>query len=182
DRLVDLDRDDVDVAIRYGRGDWPGLRIDRLIGEHMFPVCAPRLVDGPPPLRQPADLLGRELLQDHEWRADYWQLWFATAGLPDARPRAGLSFNYSNLMIQAAIDGLGVALVPAALASDDLAAGRLVRPFDICLPTEFGYYLVVPFNRAHRPKITAFREWVMSEIAASGEEVVSATVDGLISG
>jgi LysR family glycine cleavage system transcriptional activator len=182
DRVVDFDREDVDLAIRYGRGSWAGLRVDRLASEMMVPVCSPRLRDGPPPMRKPADLLNYDLLQDHDWRDDYWLRWLTAAGLPEVRPRRALSFNYTDLMIRAAIDGLGVALCPAALVSDDVAAGRLVRPFEVHLRTESGYYLVTPLARATRPKIVAFRSWMLAEIAATGEEAVAATVDGLIGG
>jgi LysR family glycine cleavage system transcriptional activator len=182
DRIVDFEREDVDLAIRYGRGGWAGLRVDRLVSDVMVPVCSPRLRDGPPPLRKPADLLNYDLLQDHDWRDDYWLRWLTVAGLPEARLRRALSFNYTDLMIRAAIDGLGVALCPAALVADDVAAGRLVRPFEVHLRTESGYYLVTPLARATRPKIVAFRSWMLAEIAAMGEEAVAATVDGLIGG
>ena len=182
DRIVDFEREDVDLAIRYGRGGWAGLRVDRLVSDVMVPVCSPRLRDGPPPLRKPADLLNYDLLQDHDWRDDYWLRWLTVAGLPEARLRRALSFNYTDLMIRAAIDGLGVALCPAALVADDVAAGRLVRPFEVHLRTESGYYLVTPLARATRPKIVAFRNWMLAEIAATGEEAVAATVDGLIGG
>lgn len=182
DRIVDFEREDVDLAIRYGRGSWSGLRVDRLVSDVMVPVCSPRLRDGPPPLRKPADLLNYDLLQDHDWRDDYWLRWLTVAGLPEARLRRALSFNYTDLMIRAAIDGLGVALCPAALVADDVAAGRLVRPFEVHLRTESGYYLVTPLARATRPKIVAFRSWMLAEIAATGEEAVAATVDGLIGG
>lgn len=182
DRVVDFEREDVDLAIRYGRGSWTGLRVDRLASEMMVTVCSPRLRDGPPAMLKPADLLNYDLLQDHDWRDDYWLRWLTAAGLPEARPRRALSFNYTDLMIRAAIDGLGVALCPAALVADDVAAGRLVRPFEVHLRTESGYYLVTPLARATRPKIVAFRSWMLAEIAATGEEAVAATVDGLIGG
>jgi LysR family glycine cleavage system transcriptional activator len=182
DRVVDFEREDVDLAIRYGRGSWAGLRVDRLVSEMMVTVCSPRLRDGPPPILKPADLLNYDLLQDHDWRDDFWVRWLTAAGLPEARPRRALSFNYTDLMIRAAIDGLGVALCPAALVSDDVAAGRLVRPFEVHLRTESGYYLVTPLSRATRPKIVAFRNWMLAEIAATGEATVAATVDGLIGG
>ena len=81
-----------------------------------------------------------------------------------------LSFNYSNLMLQAAIDGLGVALSQNALAGDDLAAGRLVRLFDYTLPTDFAFYVVVPEGMAHRPKIAAFRNWLLEEACGKDPE------------
>lgn len=163
--LANFTRDEVDVAIRYGRGVWPGLRVDPLLSEHLYPVCSPKLLEGPVPLRSPADLAGHNLLHDSEWREDYWMRWLSAAGADGLNPRRALSFNYSNLMLQAAIDGLGVALSHDALAGDDLAAGRLVKPFDISLPSEFAYYIVAPEATADRPKIVAFRNWLLEEVA-----------------
>jgi LysR family glycine cleavage system transcriptional activator len=177
DRLTDFAREDVDIAIRSGRGHWPGLRVDRLLVEHMYPVCAPRLRDGPLPIRRPEDLAQHPLLGDYEWSEDHWRRWFAAAGLPGMRPQRAMDFNYTNLMIQAAIDGLGVALSAGALVEDDIAAGRLVRLFNVFLPTEFGYYLVTPAERADRPKIVAFRRWILAEAATA-----EGAADGLIGG
>jgi LysR family glycine cleavage system transcriptional activator len=177
DRLTDFAREDVDIAIRSGRGHWPGLRVDRLLVEHMYPVCAPRLRDGPVPIRRPEDLAQHPLLGDYEWSEDHWRRWFAAAGLPEMRPQRAMDFNYTNLMIQAAIDGLGVALSAGALVEDDIAAGRLVRLFNVFLPTEFGYYLVTPAERADRPKIVAFRRWILAEAATA-----EGAADGLIGG
>ena len=164
--LVDFERDDVDIAVRYGRGNWPGLKIELLMHESLFAVCSPRLLQGPDAIREPADIARHTLLSDLDWRIDVWQIWLEAAGLSGLEMRRALSFNYSNLMIQAAVDGLGVALSQNALAGDDLAAGRLVRPFDISLPTEYAYYVVMPEASAERPKIAAFRNWLKDEAKA----------------
>jgi LysR family glycine cleavage system transcriptional activator len=162
-QLTDFAREDVDICIRYGRGVWPDVDIELLMRESMFPVASPRLVEGPLPLKVPADLAHHTLISDYDWRVDFWQLWLEAAGMSDFVVRHSLSFNYSNLMLQAAIDGLGVALSQNALAGDDLAAGRLVRLFDYALPTDYGYYVVVPEGTAQRPKIAAFRDWLLEE-------------------
>ena len=162
-QLTDFAREDVDICIRYGRGVWPDVDIELLMRESMFPVASPRLVEGPVPLKVPADLAHHTLISDYDWRVDFWQLWLEAAGMSDFVVRHSLSFNYSNLMLQAAIDGLGVALSQNALAGDDLAAGRLVRLFDYALPTDYGYYVVVPEGTAQRPKIAAFRNWLLEE-------------------
>jgi LysR family glycine cleavage system transcriptional activator len=162
--LIDFDREDVDVAVRYGRGNWSGdLRSDLLIRESMFPVCSPKLLEGPLPLKTIQDLRRHTLLTDYDWRVDFWQLWLDAAGVTDLVPQHALSFNYSNLMLQAAIDGLGVALTQNALAGDDLVAGRLVRLFEVTLPTDYAYYVVTPSLSATRPKIVAFRDWLVDE-------------------
>ena len=162
-QLTDFAREDVDICIRYGRGVWPDVDIELLMRESMFPVASPRLIEGPVPLKVPADLAHHTLISDYDWRVDFWQLWLEAAGMSDFVVRHSLSFNYSNLMLQAAIDGLGVALSQNALAGDDLAAGRLVRLFDYALPTDYGYYVVGPEGTAQRPKIAAFRNWLLEE-------------------
>ena len=164
-QLTDFNREDVDVALRYGRGNWTSdLRVDLLMRETMFPVCSPKLLEGPIPLNSISDLRHHTLLTDFDWRVDFWQLWLDAAGVVDVVPQHSLSFNYSNLMLQAAIDGLGVGLSQMALAGDDLAAGRLVKPFDITMPTDYAYYVVSPALTAERPKIVAFRNWLLDEV------------------
>jgi LysR family glycine cleavage system transcriptional activator len=159
-RVVDFDAEDVDLAIRYGHGDWPGLRVDPLIREGFFPVCAPRLLAGPIPLKTPLDLLRHTLLYDSGW-GDMWPRWFAVAGVRAKNLRHTLEFNQSNLTLQAAINGVGVALSQSALVGDDISAGRLVKPFDIKLVGNNGYHLVVAPAIADRPEIAAFRKWLM---------------------
>ncbi len=160
---VDFDRDDVDVAIRYGRGDWPGLRVDRLIREDIFPVCSPKLLDGPHPLGRPDDLASHTLLHVVGFRDD-WQVWLTAAKVDGVDPSAGLRFDLIVNALQAAIDGLGVALGRTALVEGDLATGRLVAPFDISLPIEAAYYVVAPEQTADRPKIEAFRDWLITTL------------------
>jgi LysR family transcriptional regulator, glycine cleavage system transcriptional activator len=165
--LVDFAREDVDICIRYGRGSWPGVSADLMMRETMFPVASPRLLEGPLPLKTPADLCNHTLMYDYDWRIDFWQLWFEAAGVASFTAKRSLSFNYSNLMLQAAVDGLGVALSQNALAGDDLAAGRLMRLFDYTLPLEFAYYVVVPEGAGLRPKIAHFRDWLLEEAKAA---------------
>lgn len=168
EKLVDLARDtDVDCAIRYGRGPtWPGCDSELLIDEDFSPVCSPKLLEGPIPLRTPQDLAEHTLLQDYDWRVDLWDRWMMAAGVTFAVRRPALSFNSSNLMIQAAIDGLGVALTQGVLSGDDLAAGRLVRPFELTVTTESAYFFVTARGAASRPKVAAFRGWLFAETAA----------------
>jgi LysR family glycine cleavage system transcriptional activator len=153
---------DIDVAIRYGRGDWPGLASVRIMSEELFPVCAPRLAAG---LKTPADLANATLLHD-ELRED-WGMWFAAAGLTGVDTARGPGFDDSGLLIQAAIEGLGVALGRSVLVKGDLDAGRLVRPFDVALGAEFAYYLVYPPDLENAPKIETFRTWLLATAGAA---------------
>lgn len=157
--LVDFARDNVDVGIRYGRGEYAGLRTDRLLTEDIFPVCSPTLLEGEHPLAAPDDLRFHTLLHD-DGHGD-WRTWLLAAGVTDIDPMRGTVYNDSGMLIQAAIGGQGVALARGALASDALSDGRLLRPFELSLPSEYAYYLVCPEALANRPKTVAFREWVL---------------------
>ena len=163
--LVDFAREDVDVGIRYGRGRYPGLRVDRLMTEDIMPVCNPALLEGSRPLKRPSDLRHHTLLHD-EGHGE-WRTWLRAAGVDDVDATRGTVFTDSGMLIQAAAAGQGVALARGALAADDLASGRLVRPFDFNLPAEFAYYIVCPEATADQPKVVAFREWLLQESARS---------------
>lgn len=163
-QLVDFNREAVDMAVRYGHGKWPGVRADWLMAEDMFPVCSPALLDGAHPLRGPQDLEHHTLLHATVSRED-WQLWLTAAGLPATwATRRGLSFDQSFMATQAAMDGLGVALGRSNFVEDDIAAGRLVVPFDIVLPAQAGFYVVAPEANADAPKIKLFRDWLMQSV------------------
>ncbi len=163
--LVDFAREDVDLGIRYGRGRYPGLRVERLMTEDILPVCSPALLEGSRPLKRPSDLRHHTLLHD-EGHAE-WRTWLLAAGVDDVDATRGTVFTDSGMLIQAAAAGQGVALARGALAADDLASGRLVRPFDFNLPAEFAYYIVCPEATADQPKVVAFREWLLQESARS---------------
>ncbi len=158
DAIVDFARENVDMAIRYGNGDWPGVFVEPLMSEEMFPVCAPSMLQSGPPLKIPADLKHHPLLHD-DMRVD-WRMWLMAAGEPDIDTTRGLSYQHSNLVVQAAEQGDGVALARSVLVSNSLAAGRLVKPFDLALPVSYAYYVVCPQGNENRPKIKAFRTWL----------------------
>ena len=160
--LTDFARENVDVALRYGRGRWDGMRSERLMTEDFFPVCSPALLTGEHALNEPADILHHTLLHDDS-RTD-WTMWFLAAGIEDGDPTRGPAFTDSSLVLQAAVDCQGVALGRSALAAADLAAGRLVRPFGISLEAEFAYYLVCPQGTVDHPKIASFRTWLFEEV------------------
>jgi len=175
DSLLDFATDEVDVGVRYGRGNWKGVHIDLLMTEEVFVVCSPKLLEGERALRDPSDLRHHTLL--HDDLPEDWGTWLDAAGVDDAvkvRARGDLVFNHSEMVLQAAVEGLGVALGRSALVADDLAAGRLVKPFDLQLPTQSAYYVVHSENAGDRPKIKAFREWLHDEAARSRRPAVEA--------
>lgn len=159
--IVDLEVEPFDLGIRSGRGNYPGLTVHRLFDDAVFPVCSPALLEGPTALRCPDDLKNHTLLHD-----DYpvgWQEWLTAAGVEGADPRRGPMFDNSAMLLQAAAEGLGVALARHVLAYADIVAGRLVAPFPITLTSDMAYYLVHLPRTADRPMIRAFREWLFEE-------------------
>lgn len=160
--LVDFQRDNVDAAIRYGRGQWQGVRADWLMADELFPVCSPSLLKGEKPLKCPEDLREHVLLHTSNANSDDWRLWLTAAGLPtDLAKQPGITFDLIFMTIQAAIDGIGVAMGRTSYVQDDIAKGRLVVPFKIALPADAGFYLVSPQARTDSPKLAAFRQWVV---------------------
>jgi LysR family glycine cleavage system transcriptional activator len=170
--LVDFKSGDVDAAIRYGRGQWPGLRADWLMADQLFPVCSPALLTGDRPLRRPEDLANRTLLHSSGGYDDDWRLWLTAAGLPaNISKQPGLTFDLILVTVQAAIDGLGVAMGRTSYVEADIAKGRLVVPFKITLPADAGFYLVSPEIRADPPKLRAFRQWLIASVQNKREEL-----------
>jgi LysR family glycine cleavage system transcriptional activator len=169
ERLVDFSREPVDAGIRYGLGHWPGLRIERLLSAEMIPVCSPALLEGPHALRTPDDLAHHQLL--HVLNApDDWRMWLTAACVEGVDPDRGLRFDHAAHAIQAALNGMGVAMGLGPLVDRDLAEGRLVEPFDLELPSNSAYYFVAPEATADQPKIQAFRDWVHEQASASRGE------------
>jgi LysR family glycine cleavage system transcriptional activator len=162
--LVDFRKGGIDAAIRYGRGDWKGLRADFLVSDEIFPVCSPALLNGAKALSVPADLAHHTLLQVSGVTADDWGTWLSTAGQP-AQLAAGprLTFDLAMMAVQAAIDGQGVCIGRSTYVDDDLRAGRLVAPFDLRLQDDLGFYLVTPRETAETKKIVAFRTWLLAQ-------------------
>ena len=171
DKLTDFQRDNVDLAIRYGSGNYPGLMVERLLSEEIFPVCSPKLLEGPEPLAQPSDLRRHTLIHldwdSEDVTAPTWRMWLLAAGIHDIDFTRGPVFSMTTLALQAAIEGLGVALASSFLVADDLAAERLVVPFDLslCDPLDFAYHVVVPKRTVDLPKVVAFKSWLLDEIA-----------------
>ena len=135
--------------------------------EDHFPVCSPKLLEDRYPLRKPADLARHTLLHD-VFTVD-WAMWLQSAGIDDVDPHRGPTFLSSDHAIQAAIRGEDVVLGRSALVADDLAAGRLVRPFELSLPAGFAYYVVHPPRALQRPCVKVFRAWLVAEARLTHE-------------
>src|ERR1700733_13487691 len=163
--LVDFKGGDVDAAIRYGRGRWPGLRADWLTADELFPVCSPALLGGNRPLKCPEDLAHYTLLHSSGGYDDDWRLWLTAAGLPsNISEQPGLTFDLILMTVQAAIDGIGGAMGRTSYVEADIAKGSLVVPFKITLPADAGFYLVSPEAKADSPKLRAFRQWLVASV------------------
>lgn len=166
DEPADFARDEVDVALQYSKRVERSLHSVLLFAEQVFPVCSPGLMEGDRPLRVASDLRHHTLL--HDAMTDVtWPDWLRATDATDVEASAGSVFSHSALTIDAALGGEGVALGRSPLVADDLAAGRLVRPFETALVSNWGYYVICLPDRAAEPKIRAFRDWVLHEAKAS---------------
>lgn len=167
-KAVDFLAQRVDIGVRYGLGHWPGLSAVQLMGEDLFPVCAPRLLQGPDRLRQPEDLLKETLIHDESMddHAGFpgWAAWLEAAGVRTRLARCPLRINNSAAVLQAAAEGQGVALARSVMVRDDLAAGRLVRLFpQVEYRSPLAYYVVYRSECAGLPRLAAFRDWLLEE-------------------
>ncbi|GLK47683.1 LysR family transcriptional regulator [Brevundimonas intermedia] len=169
-KLADVAGGRADVAVRYGQGDYPGVRSEILIEGGVIPICSPRLMDGDRPLRTPADLAGHTLIHVtpgmmEEPRPD-WAAWFASRKLEGFDVRQGPRFDQTAFAIEDALHGRGVALAPRAFVANDLASGRLAAPFaDGYLASDLAYRLVTR-RGSLRPEAQAFVAWLRQEASA----------------
>jgi LysR family glycine cleavage system transcriptional activator len=162
-KLTNFLGDGIDIAIRYGAGSYPGLTSEFLTDEEVFPVCSPKLLKGAHPLRKPEDLKHHTLIRD-AYPID-WAAWLASAGVKGVNARRGLTFDSYTFAVEAAVQGEGVVLGRTMLVADDLAAGRLVRPFKHTLKAVSSFYVVYPPDAIRQRKVKAFRDWLFSEVA-----------------
>jgi LysR family glycine cleavage system transcriptional activator len=167
-----------EVWIRFGTGDYPGYRVDRILAPVYTAVCSPRLLRAKRPLIHPANLRYHLLIHDDtipdEGERPSWADWLRSAGVVGVDARAGPHFSNSGLALAAAEDGLGIALASKPLVAGEVAAGRLAIPFDIEIGSRFAYYLVAREAGAQRPALAAFRDWLLEQPGADG----SATAPG----
>ena len=173
--LTDFAKENIDLAIRYGRGGYTGVASELLMRESVFLVCAPRLLES----HADADLhqLLRSLPLLHDDSPDQdetcpdWKSWLKAAGIEDIDAQRGSRFNQSIFVLEAAANGLGVALAKSSLVQQDLASRRLVRLSHDDVPIEFAYFLVYPPERSKRPAISAFRKWIAAEIGDHNDKI-----------
>jgi LysR family glycine cleavage system transcriptional activator len=158
---VDFAREEVDLAVRHGDGNWPGLDTVRLSAEQLFAVCSPKLLSGRRRPDKVYDLVKFPLIH-LDSRAD-WANWLRGAGVDDSAVIHGPVLNRASMVIDAAINGQGVALARTTLAAWDLINGRLVRPFPESLRLSKTYWIVCPKATASLPKIVTFRDWLLAE-------------------
>ena len=161
-QLTDFEQDDVDIALRMGKGNWPGLHIEKVLDDVFFPACSPSYNHGHLP--QTAEEFGRSTLLRSE--REPWAPWFAAAGFDLPEPTQGMMYEDSGMLSQAAIVGQGVALVRRSLAIGDIMAGRLVRLSDVDTPCEWDYYFVCPPAVLETQRVQAFRTWFLEELTA----------------
>lgn len=158
----------IDLAVRYGRGRWPGVKAVHLLDNEIFPVCAPSYMAGRRPMQGPEDLLAETLLHliefDRNWMT--WDAWLRAVGVAGKPAKRGLEFDNYLVLIQAALDGQGVALGGGRLADDFLARGALMRPLEATLRSELAFYLLVPTEVPLAESAARFRDWIISEAKA----------------
>ncbi|SAK97197.1 LysR family transcriptional regulator [Caballeronia temeraria] len=166
-KLLDFVAQGIDIGVRYGAGTWPGLAAEKLMDEEFYPVCSPKLSKRTT-WRAPRELARETLIHDLsvDSQAGFasWSAWFANAGVQKAATSRGLKINNSAAVLQAAIDGQGIALARSVMVHDDIAAGRLIRLFpDIAFTSPLSYYVVYRPERASLPRLAAFRDWLVRE-------------------
>ncbi len=157
------------VAILYGRGHVPGIKIERLIDLSITPICSPKLLTGEHPLKEPADLRHHLLLHDDTGELydnePFWTRWLHAAGVTDVDMNKGPHFSHAVLAFEAAIDGVGVLASMPVLAAEDIASGKLVAPFNLAVNLPDGYYMACSEHADERLPVRAFRNWLRNEAA-----------------
>jgi len=157
---VDFSREGMDCAIRSGRGQWPGLHAEYPFAETFTPVCTPKLAQS---LKQPGDLLNHTLLHAR-LRPDDWHVWLGAVSEQEIKPAHEQMFETRNFAIQAAVDGVGIAIVDPSLVAEEIKAGRLVMPFPQTLADKSAYYLVYPERNGSLPHIQALQQWLLQQV------------------
>ena len=156
---VDFDREEIDIAVTYGKGDWPGVVVDPILSLDFFPVCTPTFMSNDKPLSNIDNLRYYSLLHDANYEC--WADWLKLANIDGINASKGTIIDDTNVLIQAAVDGQGVALGSTTFVQDLLDSGKLIKPFDITLVNEFAYYIVCPEAHLKNPSVQAFKNWLL---------------------
>ena len=165
--LIDLRSAASQVAIRFGTGIYPGFSVEKIFSPEYIPVCSPQLPSQEHPLASPSDLCHHVLIHDdtlnHDEHQAVWARWLDIAGIDSIDAQRGPRFSNALLAVEAALDGQGVALALRPLVEADVAAGRLIVPFDLAAHSHYSYYLVIPELVARRTSVAAFSAWLLAE-------------------
>jgi LysR family transcriptional regulator, glycine cleavage system transcriptional activator len=171
DDLVDFLREDIDVAIYYDTGDYPGMHSMTLLNERLTPLCSPQFLQSHQDLLTPEDLKKHTLL--HDGTTDDWRRWLKFAGVRGVNLNHGPVFSHTAMVQQAAIYGQGIAMGHLVLSQAEVLAGRLVQPFELMLESDFSYDIVCPKESAERPKIKAFTDWLLATVQSESSGLLS---------
>lgn len=163
DGELDFTRERIDVAIRFGHGNWPDAIMDPLMGEEIQVVCSPKLMAGPHPLTSFEALHHHRLIR-HSTRPNAWEHWFLAVGASRDDLQWGPQLEHFFMIIQAAVAGLGVALLPNYLIEDELRKGTLITPFPIRVAGPGAYYLVTSAAKSELPRVKLFRKWLLAQV------------------
>ena len=158
---VDFEREEFDLAVTYGRGKWPNVISEQLLSLDFFPVCSPAFMENDKPLSKIDNLRYYSFLHDANYEC--WADWLVLAGANDIVSNQGTIIDDTNVLIQAAIDGQGVALGSTTFVEDHLKSGRLVKPFDVTLRNDFAYYVVSTEQKLLNSAVRAFKDWLLSQ-------------------
>jgi LysR family glycine cleavage system transcriptional activator len=169
---VDFVAQQIDIGVRYGGGVWAGLVAEKLMDEEVYPVCSPQLLTARGCFERPCDLASETLIHDLSMDAHTgfpsWDEWLSRAGMDDVNTGRGMKINNSAAVLQAAIEGQGIALARSIMARDDVAAGRLVRLFpEVDFASPLAYYVVYRAESASLPRLVTFRDWLRAEAETS---------------
>jgi LysR family glycine cleavage system transcriptional activator len=174
DRKADFVTDGVDVALRLGDGNYEGLHVEKIMSERIYPVCSPEVAARPPGLHRPEDLKHYPLLHDvNSFAGESWDHFLEHFEVEGVDVRRGAFFTQMDMVLQAAIEGQGVALARSQLVTDDLRAGRLIRPFGTETPALLAYYFVCREEALRSNKVAVFRDWVLDEVRRDGSQAES---------
>lgn len=174
--LVDFNRAERDIGLRYGDAAEASLDIMPLFQDELLPACSPALLERCA-VTEPSDLVGAPLLFDTYWRDD-WRIWCEAAGLPAFDLGRAQRFTLYSLAVEAACEGVGILMAHRALVARDLARGTLVAPVPLAIPAPKGYYAVVPARAAARPPVRAFLRWLQTAAVEGGNRDMPASADG----